>query len=396
MPHSSSPPYPPARGCDVQLNAWCDANCPHFAEFGSLLARYDGMLAHMSEPRSAWQRAWRCYARVTLDESGLRYTGGRAYCTRDLHLRQVLETCLIKEGRDTESVAPSRPAAEPPSQSPGKQRRSPAPPYAPVPSPSPRPMASAIPSPSAVGVGAVGQVTQLASHQSGDSRSNGDGADIRSSADSADAHRQDTRRSGDRTGEDSSNDRNDRGATGSTDGSVQPDEGGSEGDAHHYSNVGFSGHERDENDGASEELSGTAGCKGGDRHECDDRRGGASKVRTAPSDEVPAGRVPRIGLVVAHCHEHMEWLRDMQRGLRQGAGGSLVSACRLFASLLHLVRCGGCRGGSHARRNLFISPSRCQSHREISVPAAAPCACEPQAKRMPRLRHVHAFAMRRA
>ena len=32
-------PYPPLQGCDAAANAWCDQNCPHFAEFGSLLAQ---------------------------------------------------------------------------------------------------------------------------------------------------------------------------------------------------------------------------------------------------------------------------------------------------------------------------------------------------------------------
>ena len=76
-------PYPPLQGCDAAANAWCDQNCPHFAEFGSLLARLDEQ--HVPEQ----PLAWRCYARHTLDETAQKYAHGKAYCTRQLELARV-------------------------------------------------------------------------------------------------------------------------------------------------------------------------------------------------------------------------------------------------------------------------------------------------------------------
>jgi hypothetical protein len=80
-------PYVPARGCDVELNAWCDANCPHRAVHGPLLARLDR--AH-----SDINLAWRCYARATLDADAKSYASGVEYCTRHFQLAEVLKRCI--------------------------------------------------------------------------------------------------------------------------------------------------------------------------------------------------------------------------------------------------------------------------------------------------------------
>lgn len=89
-------PYAPLRGCDEYANRWCNQNCPHFAEFGSLLARYD--VIHTA-PGTPVQHAWRCYARHTLDESMQSYWRGKAYCTREKLLPGLIEACVAQRER---------------------------------------------------------------------------------------------------------------------------------------------------------------------------------------------------------------------------------------------------------------------------------------------------------
>jgi len=78
--------YPPALGCDAELNAWCNANCPHSQEHGPLLARL-GIAA------AGPQVAWRCYAPDTLTPDTLQYATGSTYCTRHPQLVEVLDDC---------------------------------------------------------------------------------------------------------------------------------------------------------------------------------------------------------------------------------------------------------------------------------------------------------------
>jgi hypothetical protein len=84
---SALPAYPPARGCDAHLNAWCDANCPHHEAHGALLARY----AHSS---AGPVKSWRCFARSSLEEDAQTYKAGtRTYCTRNAQLWEQLAHC---------------------------------------------------------------------------------------------------------------------------------------------------------------------------------------------------------------------------------------------------------------------------------------------------------------
>lgn len=78
--------YPLARGCDAQLNSWCNANCPHYGTHGPLFARFDRAEKNPNE-------AWRCYAQSTLSPDGGVYVRGTDYCTRDAELRKVLDDC---------------------------------------------------------------------------------------------------------------------------------------------------------------------------------------------------------------------------------------------------------------------------------------------------------------
>jgi len=104
-------PYAALRGCDTVANTWCDRHCPHFAEFGSLLARYDAAEEipmpqhHSSLPTAAPKRAWRCYARHTLDEQEDRYTSGKAYCTRHSQLEPLIESCVMESSSTASAVA---------------------------------------------------------------------------------------------------------------------------------------------------------------------------------------------------------------------------------------------------------------------------------------------------
>lgn len=54
-----------------------------------------------------------------------------------------------------------------------------------------------------------------------------------------------------------------------------------------------------------------------------------------PSSSDLEGRAARVGLVVARCHEEMEWLRDVQLGLREGA-----PAFELSLELYVYEKCG--------------------------------------------------------
>lgn len=79
-------PYTPAFGCDARLNEWCDTHCPHAAEHGPLLARFD--TSHIRSPPQ-----WRCYARSTLTDDGMQYRSGNTFCTRHAQLSDLLERC---------------------------------------------------------------------------------------------------------------------------------------------------------------------------------------------------------------------------------------------------------------------------------------------------------------
>ena len=91
--------YPPARGCEPQLNAWCDAHCPLSAH-GGLYARFDTN-ARLHED------AWRCYAYDALSADLSRYERGTAYCTRHAQLRAVLEECVAQRGDAASGGAPA-------------------------------------------------------------------------------------------------------------------------------------------------------------------------------------------------------------------------------------------------------------------------------------------------
>ena len=86
--------YALSRGCDVQLNEWCDRNCPHAASHGALYARFDSNI-------QGGPRLWRCYASETLSSDTQRYMRGDTYCTRHPLLLDRLAACL----RERESIA---------------------------------------------------------------------------------------------------------------------------------------------------------------------------------------------------------------------------------------------------------------------------------------------------
>ena len=69
-------PYTPALGCEAQLDAWCEKNCPHSDDHSPLRARLDASSVDAGA-------AWRCYAPSTLSDDGQRYVRGSQYCTRD-------------------------------------------------------------------------------------------------------------------------------------------------------------------------------------------------------------------------------------------------------------------------------------------------------------------------
>lgn len=115
--------YPMARGCDEQLNTFCQGSCP-----GTVLARFD-------TDHDGSANAWRCYDLESLSDDRLHYrypfTG---YCTRP-YLESVIDECL----------APSEPPPAPP-----PPRPPPAPPLLPTsprpPPPSPQQVDSSAPS----------------------------------------------------------------------------------------------------------------------------------------------------------------------------------------------------------------------------------------------------------
>ena len=126
--------YPPARGCDHALHAYCASPQARCSDFHALLARWD--LRASSDPFVGEVRQWRCYARSALAADGARTTGlSSSYCTRDVALRQVLATCL----------ATPVPLSPPPPQTPPL-------PFLPPESPpsSPPPLPSFFPSPPTV------------------------------------------------------------------------------------------------------------------------------------------------------------------------------------------------------------------------------------------------------
>ena len=59
-------PYTPALGCEAQLDAWCEKNCPHSDDHSPLRARLDASSVDATA-------AWRCYAPSTLSDDGQRY-----------------------------------------------------------------------------------------------------------------------------------------------------------------------------------------------------------------------------------------------------------------------------------------------------------------------------------
>ena len=65
-------------------------NCPHTADHGLLLARFD-------TGSDQGPRAWRCYASSTLDASLTKYVRGTAYWTQDAQLRKVLLQCASSD-----------------------------------------------------------------------------------------------------------------------------------------------------------------------------------------------------------------------------------------------------------------------------------------------------------
>ena len=93
--------YPAAQGCDLTLDAWCSANCPHAASH-ALVARLD--TAHRSSTH-----AWRCYSPSTLDAAAMKYVHGQTYCTRDSALRSVLQQCLSTKQRQAAALQHDQP-----------------------------------------------------------------------------------------------------------------------------------------------------------------------------------------------------------------------------------------------------------------------------------------------
>ena len=119
------PPSGRLHGCDAQLNAWCDANCPHHATHGALLARY----AHS---KAGPYNGWRCYTRSSLGTDAQTYLPGTdTYCTRHDKLLKQLEECRAQPQADATSVQPFslplKPKLVPTSPSPAPPPRPPAP-----------------------------------------------------------------------------------------------------------------------------------------------------------------------------------------------------------------------------------------------------------------------------
>ena len=124
-------PYTPALGCEAQLDAWCEKNCPHSDDHSPLRARLDASSVDAGA-------AWRCYAPSTLSDDGQRYVRGSTYCTRDSLLRRELDRCRERHA--------AMPGTGPPT------LKAPAPPPSPPPPPSlppPLRLGQRLPSPSA-------------------------------------------------------------------------------------------------------------------------------------------------------------------------------------------------------------------------------------------------------
>ena len=89
LPPLSPPylPYAPARGCDQQLNAYCQSGtCPiAFLPVARLAGGAD----------KDRHDQWRCYDPSTLNAGGDDYSHGIKYCTRNQQLIQVLQRCLV-------------------------------------------------------------------------------------------------------------------------------------------------------------------------------------------------------------------------------------------------------------------------------------------------------------
>jgi hypothetical protein len=113
MPFSA---YAAARGCDAQLNAWCDASCPHRATYGPLLARFD-VTERTRVP------AWRCYARHTLTEDVQSFAGGSEFCTRHDKLLQLLESCAGGAGMPAGVAVDAAGGARPVQAEPARAKR---------------------------------------------------------------------------------------------------------------------------------------------------------------------------------------------------------------------------------------------------------------------------------
>ena len=117
------PPYGRLHGCEARLNAWCDANCPHHATHGALLARY----AHS---RAGPYNGWRCYARSSLGADAQTYLPGTdTYCTRHDQLLKQLAECRAQPqaGAPQQHAEQPKPTPMTPPPSPAPLPRPPAP-----------------------------------------------------------------------------------------------------------------------------------------------------------------------------------------------------------------------------------------------------------------------------
>ena len=79
--------YPPAMGCDSQLDALCNATCSSWYS-RPLHARVDRSAVD-SDPI-----AWRCYSRSTLSSDGCQWVSGSEYCAAHDKLLALLQTCV--------------------------------------------------------------------------------------------------------------------------------------------------------------------------------------------------------------------------------------------------------------------------------------------------------------
>jgi hypothetical protein len=117
------PPYGRLHGCEALLNAWCDANCPHHATHGALLARY-------ARSKAGPYNGWRCYARSSLGADAQTYLPGTdTYCTRHDQLLQQLAECRTQPqaGAPQQHAEQPKPTPVTPPPSPAPLPRPPAP-----------------------------------------------------------------------------------------------------------------------------------------------------------------------------------------------------------------------------------------------------------------------------